>query len=100
MRQQPNMRRSWKTTIRITVGLVLFLLLSCVIWGFFIEPNRLVVHRETIQVDNWPKEFSGLRIALIADIHTGGRFIDLNKLSKIVEVTNQQNPDLIVLLGD
>ncbi len=28
------------------------------------------------------------------------RFIDDNKLRTIVELTNQQNPDLIVLLGD
>jgi len=94
------MRRSWKTTIRITVGLVLLLVLACLVWGFFFEPNRLVVHQETIEVDNWPQELSGLRIALIADIHTGGPFIDDNKLRQIVELTNQQNPDLIVLLGD
>jgi predicted MPP superfamily phosphohydrolase len=94
------MRQSWKQRIRITLGIVVLLIISCVVWGFFIEPNRLVVHQETIQVDSWPKELSGLRIALIADIHTGGPFIDDNKLRKIVELTNQQNPDLIVLLGD
>ena len=76
------------------------LVLVCLIWGVFIEPNRLVVHQETIQINNWPKELSGLRVALIADIHTGGPFIDDNKLRKIVELTNQRNPDLIVLLGD
>jgi len=41
-----------------------------------------------------------LRIALIADIHTGGPFINERKLRRIVELTNQQNPDLIILLGD
>jgi len=85
----------------LTIGGVLFLLIvSCLVWGVFIEPSRLIVHQETIQIDNLPKELSGLRIALIADIHTGGPFIDDNKLRKIVELTNQQNPDLIVLLGD
>src|SRR5712692_6642076 len=94
------MRQSWKKRIRVTLGIAVLLIVSCLIWGFFIEPNRLVVRQETIQIDQWPKELSGLRIALIADIHTGGRFIDDNKLHKIVELTNQQNPDLIVLLGD
>ncbi|HVS82500.1 MAG TPA: metallophosphoesterase [Pyrinomonadaceae bacterium] len=94
------MRQSWKKRIQIALPVFLLLILSCVIWGFFIEPNRLVVHQETIRVDNWPKELNGLRIALIADIHTGGPFINDNKLRKIVELTNQQNPDLIVLLGD
>ncbi len=95
-----NMRQPWKKRIRITLGIVFLLIVSCLIWGFFVEPNRLVVRQEAIQIDQWPKELSGLRIALIADIHTGGRFIDDNKLRTIVELTNQQNPDLIVLLGD
>jgi len=94
------MRSSWKKSIRIALEIVVLLVVLCLIWGFFIEPNRLIVHQETIQIDNLPKELSGLRIALIADIHTGGPFIDDNKLRKIVELTNQQNPDLILLLGD
>jgi uncharacterized protein len=94
------MRLSRKKRIRITLGIVVLLILSCLVWGVFIEPNHLIVHQETIQIDNWPKEFSGLRVALIADIHTGGPFIDDKKLQRIVELTNQQNPDLIVLLGD
>jgi len=48
----------------------------------------------------WPKELSGLRIAVIGDLHTGGPFITDQKLRRIVELTNQQHPDLIVLLGD
>src|SRR5260370_9008409 len=39
-------------------------------------------------------------MALVANIHPGGPFIDDKKLKRIVELTNQQNPDLIVLLGD
>src|SRR6266851_8522161 len=94
------MRQSSKKRIRITLGIVVLLILSCLIWGVFIEPNHLIVRQETIQIENWPKEFSGLRIALVADIHTGGPFIDDKKLQRIVELANQQNPDLIVLLGD
>jgi predicted MPP superfamily phosphohydrolase len=94
------MRQPWKRTLRIALAILLLTIFSCLIWGFFIEPNRLVVHQATIQIDNWPKELSGLRVALIGDIHTGGRFINDDKLRKIVELTNQQNPDLIVILGD
>lgn len=94
------MRLSWKRRIRIALALLLLIIVSCVVWGLFIEPNRLIVHEQTIQIDNWPQELSGLRIAVIADVHTGGPFIDDEKLRRIVELTNQQNPDLIVLLGD
>ena len=94
------MSPSWKKRIRVALAIILLVILGCLIWGFFIEPNRLVVHQATIQIDNWPKELSGLRVALIGDIHAGGRFINDDKLRKIVELTNQQNPDLIVILGD
>jgi len=93
---RPRIRK----TIRAVLLLTLLTILSCLVWGFFIEPNRLVVHQDTIQIDNWPAELSGLRIALIGDIHTDNRFIDEKKLKKIVELTNAQNPDLVVLLGD
>ena len=86
--------------VRIALAILLLSTLSCGIYAFLIEPNRLVVHQATIQIDNWPKELSGLRVALVADIHTGGPFINDKKLRRIVELTNQQNPDLIVLLGD
>ena len=94
------MRQPWKKRIRITLGIIVLLIVSGLVWGVFIEPSRLIVRQETIQIDNLPKELTGLRIALIADIHSGGPFIDDNKLRQIVELTNQQNPDLILLLGD
>lgn len=94
------MRTSTRKVVRAVLLLTLLTILSCLVWGFFIEPNRLVVHQDTIQIDNWPAELSGLRIALIGDIHTDNRFIDAKKLQKIVELTNGQNPDLVVLLGD
>jgi predicted MPP superfamily phosphohydrolase len=90
----------WKKAIRIVAWLVPVLLFSLAIWAFFIEPNRLIVHPETVQIEKWPVELSGLRVALIGDVHTGAWFIDDRKLQKIVELTNQQQPDLIVLLGD
>ena len=93
-------RRRWRRVFRLVLAIVFVLLLSSALWAFFIEPNRLVVHHETIQIDNWPREFGGLRIALIGDVHTGAPFINDAKLERIVELTNQQQPDLIVLLGD
>jgi len=41
-----------------------------------------------------------LRIAMIGDVHTDTRYINEAKLQKIVDLTNAQNPDVIVLLGD
>lgn len=90
----------WKKRVRVILASIPLLIAGLIMWAFFIEPNRLVVHSETIQIDNWSKELSGLRIAVISDIHTGGPFIDEGKLREIVARTNQLHPDLIVLLGD
>ncbi len=94
------MRQSWKRRIRISLLGIFLLVAGLVVWAFLIEPNRLIVHSETIQIDNWPLELGGLRVAVIADIHTGAPFIDDQKLQQIVARTNELNPDLIVLLGD
>jgi uncharacterized protein len=90
----------WRKRLRVVVGFFLLGVLLCEIWGFLIEPNRLVVNYSTIQIRDWPKEISGLRIAVIGDIHVGAPFIDDEKLRLLVERTNQQQPDLVVLPGD
>ena len=71
-----------------------------VFWGFFIEPNLLVVREQTIEIENWPQQLDGLRVAVISDIHVGASFITDEKLRTIVERTNQRQPELIVILGD
>ncbi len=70
------------------------------LWAFVFEPNRLVVHEETIAMSAWPASLDGLRIAALSDIHAGSPFIDEDKLKLIVERTNALKPDVIVLLGD
>lgn len=94
------MRQQWKKRIGFTGVALLLLLAVLAIWAFLIEPNRLIVHPETIQIENWPQELAGLRMAVISDIHTGAPFVNDQKLKDIVDRTNALNPDLIVLLGD
>lgn len=69
-------------------------------YSYFIEPNRLVVHKEDLQIPNWNAKLNGFKIAAISDIHGGANFITEEKIREIVQLTNAQNPDLIVLLGD
>ena len=90
----------WPKRLRVTLDVVILLLGLVVFWAFLIEPNRLVIRHQAIQIDNWPHELNGLRIAVLADIHVGGAFINDKKLRTIVERTNELHPDLIVILGD
>jgi hypothetical protein len=90
-------RRKW---LRIALISMILFAMGIAIWAFFIEPNRLVTRHETLQIERWPVELSDLKIAVLSDIHAGGRFIDDRKLRLIVERTNQLQPDLVVILGD
>ena len=83
----------------LVLALTLFASL-CVAYGYFIEPNRLVVNEQEIRITGWDPAFDGLRIAMISDIHGGSNGGSAENIRRVVETTNRQNPDLIVLLGD
>lgn len=90
----------WPKRLRIALAAIVLFIAGAVFWGFLIEPGRLVIREETIQIDNWPQSLDGLRIAVLSDIHVDNRFITEKKVRTIVERTNQRQPELIVILGD
>lgn len=81
-------------------GGVLLVGLLCLTYSYFIEPNRLVVTESVIKIKNWDPAFDGLKIAMISDIHGGSNGASAEQIRRVVETTNAQNPDVIVLLGD
>jgi predicted MPP superfamily phosphohydrolase len=89
-----------KRIIKIVAAALVLGLVFAGVWAFFIEPNRLVVHEETLELQDWPAGFNKLRIAVLADLHVGAPYIDAGKLQLVVSKVNQMQPDLIVLLGD
>lgn len=85
---------------RITLSLILSLFIVLFCWGFLIEPGQIIIKRETIEVFNWPPEYQNFKIAVISDIHAGAPFIGIRKIKKIVELTNKEKPDIVLMTGD
>src|SRR5437773_5852398 len=71
-----------------------------VLWAFWLEPASLRNETHKVQILSWPAECNGIRIAVLADLHTGSPFNGISKLEKIVLLTLSAKPDLVLLIGD
>lgn len=91
-------RRIWRVSY-IAIGLLIAFLFALG-YSYFIEPRRLVVNQQTLEIKGWDPALNGFKIVAIGDIHGGSNAVDEAKIRELVKVTNSQDPDLIVLLGD
>jgi len=89
---QKSKRRVWVGIVLVVVLLAWFV----VLYGSFIEPRLLVVNYETISVS---KGTQSIKIALISDLHAGP-YLSEKFVNKIVDQTNKENPDAVLLAGD
>ncbi len=88
------------SVLKVVISLLMLVAIFLGVWAFVIEPDRLVVREETIQIAAWPKSFDRLRIVALADIHAGAPHVKTDKLRQLVAEVNRIKPDLVVLLGD
>jgi predicted MPP superfamily phosphohydrolase len=70
------------------------------LWAFWLEPASLRNEDHTLAIPRWPAACSGLRVAVLADLHVGSPWNGLDKLEEIVALTNKAEPDLVLLAGD
>jgi predicted MPP superfamily phosphohydrolase len=52
-----------------------------------------------IELPDWPPALDGLRIVHLSDIHVGGA-MDAARLARVVQLSNQARPDLVLHTGD
>jgi len=86
--------KSWIRIIALTLILSPVLV---ALWAFGIEPGLLIVRHVRLDLPGWR---SDVKIAALSDLHVGAPHIGLEKLRSIVERTNREHPDAVVLLGD
>src|SRR5687768_32054 len=92
--------RKWLKRIALALAVIAVLIGLLAAYAYFIEPRRFVVVEETIAVPNWDPQLNGFKVVAISDIHVGSNHAPLERLRLVVEKANEQDADLIVLLGD
>ncbi|WP_430607329.1 hypothetical protein IGJ55_000750 [Enterococcus sp. AZ170] len=81
---------------RYFIYLTLFAIIGIIVYAFFIEPKRIVVHNYTIGNNDGKKP---VKIVQLSDIHIQEKY-PVTQLEKIVTKVNNENPDIIVFTGD
>ena len=81
--------------------LVLFLLIISLglIYAHYIEPYSITIKEYKIENNKLPKSFDGIKIIHFSDLHYGST-IKFNELKKVVNLINNENPDIVVFTGD
>jgi uncharacterized protein len=87
-----SMRR-WRSLV--IGGLVLFSLLYIQL----IEPSWIEIKQVAVTLPHLDRAFENYKIVQMTDIHAD-RWMTPDRLSKIVQLVNQQQPDLVTLTGD
>ncbi|MCR5743703.1 MAG: metallophosphoesterase [Lachnospiraceae bacterium] len=87
-----------KYCYRVIAGYVLFASLFFTLYGV-IHSHKLTQRTYEVAVNKDGGSVSGLKIALIADLHLGYTF-GAEQMEAVVEKINAMNPDLIIVAGD
>lgn len=95
-----DMMNFMKKIIKISIISIIAFITLFLFWTIRVEPDMLVLKKVNLYLPNWHKEHSALKIAVISDMHIGTKYVNHDKVDKIVKKTNDAKPDIIFLMGD
>lgn len=71
-----------------------------ILYGIFITVYRFKVYHHKIKFEELPRQFRGLRIVQLSDLHLGSFNYRYHILKRAIDIINQLKPDLIFITGD
>lgn len=77
-----------------------FLPFLIILYGIFRSLYRFKIHHVKIKFKNLPKNFIGLRVVQISDLHLGSFNYRYHILDRAIGMINNLEPDLIFFTGD
>ena len=92
--------KKWRTRIVVTFAVLAVIFFGCLGYAYFVEPAQLVATHATLTINKWNPAFDGLKIVMIGDVHGGSNNVTEESLREVVALANEQEPDLVVMLGD
>ncbi len=98
MERRLSRRQFLKKTFMVAAGATLAGT-SGVSYARNVEPGWVDVEPVKLALPRLSPAFDGYRLAQISDLHMGD-WMDREHLAEIVEITNNQHPDLIAITGD
>lgn len=90
-------RRRLRQRLAWLVTLLVFVFLG---WGFVWEPGRLIERDYSMTLPHWPRQCDGLRVDVVADLHTGSPRNGVDKLDRVVRRLITSDSDVVLLAGD
>jgi predicted MPP superfamily phosphohydrolase len=81
----------------LTLGVV-FVVLA--LWALWVEPSSITVRRVKLEIPKWHVEHADMKIAVLTDLHVGAPHMGLEQLRRVVERTNAEAPELVLITGD
>lgn len=81
------------------LSLLMIIIILIILYSRYIATTGLITKEITINNQNIPKDFDGLKIVHFSDLHYK-RIITKKRIDKIVEEINLISPDIIIFTGD
>jgi len=81
-------------------GLVFVGIVATCVYGFVVEPARLMERDHEMKLAHWPAQCDGLRVDVVADLHVGSPRNGIDKLDRMVALLQTSDADIVLMAGD